>query len=371
MTRTRRGSAALVVAVALLVQPPSAPGQGRGSAGAELASRAAAALDDGRFADALAGFEQAAAILPREAVVRVGAGVAAYRLGRLDEARAWMSEALRLDPRHVVAASVLGQVLYRMGLLSEAIAAYEGAATHAADDDRPELLATLAEWRAELQLHGRFYNAQGAHFSVMFEGPGDDVVARRVLELLEAAYWRVGSALNVYPARQVPVMLYTREQFRDLTRAPEWAAGVYDGRIRLPIQGALEQPLDLERILAHEFVHAVVASIGGDGVPAWLHEGLAGYFEPGGIAAAESQLAASPERVSWQRLGRSFRDLNVDEIGLAYAQSAVLVKRLIELRGAPALVALLKRLGDGTPLASALQQALFLREEDVAAMAIR
>ena len=41
---------------------------------------------------------------------------------------------------------------------------------------------------------------------------------------------------------------------------------------------------ELDRVLSHEFVHAVVAMLGGRTVPAWVNEGLATVLEPAGVA---------------------------------------------------------------------------------------
>ncbi|MEX0760024.1 MAG: hypothetical protein WD100_10630, partial [Tistlia sp.] len=39
---------------------------------------------------------------------------------------------------------------------------------------------------------------------------------------LNRAYWRICDVFGVFPPRSVPVMLYTREQFRDVTRSPQF-----------------------------------------------------------------------------------------------------------------------------------------------------
>ena len=47
--------------------------------------------------------------------------------------------------------------------------------------------------------------------------------------------------LGVYPPRaETPVVLYSREQFSDITRLAAWSAAAYDGRIRVPLGDALE-----------------------------------------------------------------------------------------------------------------------------------
>jgi hypothetical protein len=114
-------------------------------------------------------------------------------------------------------------------------------------------------------------------------------MARRAVEYLESAHSRVGSGLRVRPTSTITVVLYTL-QFHDITRAPAWAGGIYDGQIRVAVKGALSHPEDLERVLVHEFVHALVGQVGGRNVPFWLNEGLATALEPGGTEWAASML---------------------------------------------------------------------------------
>ena len=114
------------------------------------------------------------------------------------------------------------ETLYRQGRLQDAIATYEAALKHS---PREEVFARrLEEWKKEAELHRGLFESRGAHFSVLFQGPADENVARRALELLEAAYWRVGTALTAYPTQPIMAVLYTQEQFRDVTRSPDWAA---------------------------------------------------------------------------------------------------------------------------------------------------
>src|SRR5687768_17815699 len=55
-----------------------------------------------------------------------------------------------------------------------------------------------------------------------------------------------------YPSVALDVILYSNKQFQDITRAPAWAGGGYDGRIRLPIGGALKSPQVLDRVRSEE-----------------------------------------------------------------------------------------------------------------------
>jgi hypothetical protein len=205
-----------------------------------------------------------------------------------------------------------------------------------------------------------FFQSQGAHFTILFEGPQDYELAGRALEVLEAAYFRIGTALYTFPAGPITVVLYTQQQFRDITRAPAWAAGAYDGHIRIPIRGALARPEELERVLSHELVHAMIQAIAPAHVPTWLNEGLAVTFEANGVAAAQAQLAGSPHRLPFSRLSRNFEGLSGDDARLAYAQSAVIAQRLLDEGGGSGMLAILQDLAAGIAFERAYEQRLFL-----------
>ena len=311
-------------------------------------------LRAGRAADAARAFADALHAEPRDPSLHLGAGLAAHLLGQSTAARHALAQALALAPGYTAASLLLGEILYRGSDLDGAIRTYQEALGHA--PGHPRLTARLDEWRREAALHGGFFESQGAHFTVLFEGPADEELARRAVEMLEAAYWRVGTALYTFPEQVITVVLYTQEQFRDITRSPEWAAGLYDGRIRVPMRGALQRPAELERVLAHEFTHALVRSLAPAGVPAWLNEGLAVLFEPDGLTWAEAQLRNSRTRLSYDRLAAGFGALSGAEARVAYAQGAAAAHGLIELAGTPAVVGLLQDLAQGEPFAQAFER---------------
>ena len=176
-------------------------------------------------------FREAIAIDPRNPRLYLGAGTAAYLERRDTDAVEALDRALALDPRMTRARALLGQVLHRSGDLLAAIRTYEMLTTEAPDDK--EALASLERWRSEAELHNRMQQAIGQHFTVSFEGPEEAALATKALDSLERAYWRVGDTLGTSPARPIAVVLYSSEQFRDITRSPSWAAGAYDGTIRV------------------------------------------------------------------------------------------------------------------------------------------
>jgi len=351
-----------LVVACVTVAGTSPRAQSRTGDPVKLGQEGVTAIEERRFGDALDAFTQAAKLLPRDPSLAMGAGVAAFRLGQNEVAEQWFGQALKLDPAYTAASEWLGELQHHLGRVKEAISTYEAALKRA--PQATDLEERLADWRKEASLQDRFYESRGAHFSVLFEGPSDESLARRIVERLESEYFRVGTALTAYPTKPITVILYTTEQFRDITRTPAWTAAAYDGRIHVPIKGALAMPDQLDRVLSHEFVHAVVAMLGGRNVPVWLNEGLAVVYEDGGVDDAEQVLKRTTARPSLAKLHDSFANLSAADATLAYAFSAHAVQRMIDLRGPYAVVALLQDLARGAQFASAFQQRLAMRYED-------
>ena len=321
---------------------------------ADLGRAGWAAINAGHAAEAAATFDEALKKSPANPSLLLGAGVAAHLGGRPDDARRWLGDALRQDPTLTSASLLLGELLYRANDLAGAISVYEQALANAPQN--AQLAKKLEAWRAESDLHSRFGHRLGDHFTVLFEGPAEARLAERAVTLLEAAYWRIGTALNTYPVDVITVVLYTREQFRYITQSPAWAGGLFDGRIRLPVQGALQNPAEFERVLTHEFTHALIRSVAPRNVPQWLNEGLAVTFEGSNATERDARLRAANTRPALSSLEGSFASLDRPSAVLAYAQSAAAVQAMLDLGGPNAIAGLLVDLGRGLPFADAFER---------------
>ncbi len=353
--------------IALLVLTIFAPFALTGSAAqqrsaAQLSKAGWDALNAGRIQDAATAFDEALRAGPQTSSTLLGAGVAARLQGRTDDVRRLLVDALKIEPSLTAASLLLGSVLYQSGDLDGAIDTYQRAL--AFRPNHPQLTKQLEAWRKESDLHSGFRQTLGDHFTVMFEGPAEADLASRAVALLEADYWRIGTALSIYPSGVTTVILYTREQFHDITRSPSWAGGAFDGRIRMPVQGALQNRAEFERVLAHEFTHALIQSVAARGVPTWLHEGLADCFDGSDVRKKEQQIRQSEARVPLSRLEGSFDGLTTKEATLAYAQSAVAVHQLLEDPGLLAIANLLTDLGRGVPFAEAFERNMLISYDE-------
>jgi tetratricopeptide (TPR) repeat protein len=285
------------------------------------------ALDAGDAAGAARLFAEALTQRPDEPVLLFGASVAAQLQERSAEAKPKLQRALTLNPRFTPASMLLGEILYREGDLDQAIKTYETALTQAPGN--PELTSRLQAWKREADVHNSLIERRQDRFRVLFEGRTDAQLAARTTDSLMRSFWRIGQELRAYPSDPIVVILYTEKQFRDITRAPEWSDGLYDGRIRLPVAGASPTAALFDNVAAHELTHAMIASIAPRGVPSWLHEGLAQHFEGANVQAAKRRMSAFRQRIPLNKLESTFNGLNAAGAVLAYDESLLAVEAII------------------------------------------
>jgi tetratricopeptide (TPR) repeat protein len=304
-----------------------------------------AAIRAGRAQEAADAFKAAIALDVKNPRLHFGAGLAAFLQRRDADAKSALEQALALDPRFTVARAQLAQVLRRQQDFQGAINLYETIVVERPDDAAAR--DTLARWKRERDLHDRMRLAVGDHFTVSFEGPEDAEMASKALESLDRAFWRISDVLGAFPAKSIPVVLYSGEQFRDITRSPSWAAGAYDGTIRVPMRGALARSEELDRVLAHEFAHALIRTLSARTIPTWLNEGLAAALEGDDLGWAQRIAAQVRVAPSLTQLAAPFARLSGGDAQVAYAASALAARRLLDEAGGAAVANLLRDLGDG------------------------
>jgi tetratricopeptide (TPR) repeat protein len=304
-----------------------------------------AAIRAGNGQVAVEAFRAAITLDPKNASLRLGAGTAEFVLRHDPEAKTLLEQALDLDPRLTRARAQLAQVVKRQGDLQEAIRLYELVAVEVPDD--AAVRETLERWKRERELHDRMRLEVGDHFTVSFEGAEDAAMAAQAIESLNRAFWRIGDVFGTYPPRSIPVVLYSGEQFRDITRSPQWAAAAFDGTIRVPMRGAGDKGEDLDRVLAHEFSHALIRSLATRGLPTWLNEGLASVLESDNLGWADATISKAPRVPSLTALAAPFAKMSGADAQVAYAASALAARRLLDEAGGAAVANLLRDLGDG------------------------
>ncbi len=166
----------------------------------------------------------------------------------------------------------------------------------------------------------------------------------RVLETLESAYDRLEQQLSLRPPRRMDVVIYDPQIFDHHFAAMFRfrAAGFYSGTIH--VRGDVLLDAALIRTLHHELVHAAFdATAPSLLLPAWLNEGVAGWFEARAVgkhrlSAGEfrvlSRFAQSGQLFAFGQLSDgSFAHLNAESARIAYLQSYAFIEFLTREHG--------------------------------------
>jgi tetratricopeptide (TPR) repeat protein len=309
------------------------------------------ALEKGDVDRAARSFAEALTIQPNDPVLLLGAGASAHGQGKPKQAMAHLQRALEMDPRLATATRLLGHIAYQEGEVDLAIRTYEKALKLGPD---AVLSSELAAWRKDADAHHMFEERRFDRFRVQFEGRAEEALASQATTVLNEAFWRIGKKLGAYPADTIITILYTEKQFRDITRAPEWSGGQYDGRIRIPVAGATRDPRLFEEVLTHELTHAMLASLAPRGIPTWLNEGLAQYFDGSDPEAARGRMQVFGGSMPLSKLEGSFQQMTGAQAQVAYDESLLAVTVLFDRPGF-GWTHLLQALREGQPFYRAIE----------------
>ena len=275
-----------------------------------------------------------------------GEALTLYTQGKYSEAASLLDQALGIDPQNSDVYLLLGKAYYADGRLDEAVDALQRSLESGGGEN---VSGFLDKVRSERQIEADMREEYRGHFQLSFEdGEHASSIASEILETLEDAYLEVGSDLAYYPDIRVPVLLYKHRDYANVTRSPDWAGAVYDGKIRLPLAGVQAVDKRLVAILYHEYMHVMVHFMAGRNVPVWLNEGLAEIAGRRINPTPQADLTAaavSGQLLDWQILASPFSGLADDRIALAYEQSYSLASFMVESYGWHNMRELLETLG--------------------------
>jgi len=307
-----------------------------------------------------AGDASAAMRLLRTVLARDARQVAAWQglaeaqmaMGDTAGARGSASRAASLDERDPRSFVLLGDAQVAAGDRPAAMDAYRRSLVLRPDAGVERKLAALATAPPTSR----------AQFRLRYDGGVNEALGTAVLEVLAGAYDNYASRLHFRPDDSITVVLELGTSLQD-PRAPEWAAGLNDGTIHVPLRGMERLSVPLIAVLRHELAHSFIRARTGGNCPTWLQEGIAQWLEGGDPHREDAVVAAAARKgrlIPLLTLEGPFQSLPPEQVGLAYAESLSAVAHIARTRGEGAIVRLLAGLGDRLPAEEALPVALAL-----------
>ena len=276
----------------------------------------------------------------------------AYKQHQLSQAFQRAQDAIALNPEQAHSHALLGEIYYSRQQLKEAKAAWERAV--ALDPSLQEVQGRLAQVSEELPVESKFERLSQAYFDLRYEEQLRRPVGFDIRDALLSARRRVGGDFAYWPKYKLVVLIYSAEQFRALRQeTPEWVAGQFDGKIRVPLPGAQMNTAMVTQILFHEYTHALIHDLAKGRCPSWLNEGLAEYEGRSQLRGAVPRLAKAAQEnrlVPWLELSDHISTaLPAEDVGLAYEESYSAVAYLVERFSFWRIRRVLKAIGDGQP----------------------
>ena len=263
-----------------------------------------------------------------------------------ETANAYGSEANPAEMYHII-----GKAHYFREDMGKAIETFQKALTIR---DDPNIRASLSKALGEAQTAGGFTSRRLAHFIVRYQGGTMEDTGRMVIDTMDRSYATLVSLFGFEPSERVVVILYSRRDYRDLG-GPHWSAGLFDGKIRVPVRGLERLDEHIKTTLHHELAHAFIHAKAGESAPRWLHEGLAEYVE--GTRTEENGKLLARVINSGQSFNQCLPTARCD-VRLFYPAAASIVDYMIQKRGMGGIRDLLSALGDGDDIDQSLNRVI-------------
>jgi len=326
-------------------------------------------LSRGDLEHALSDERTAVTYAPDEPALLMNVAYIYLRRNEYKQSLDYLERAKRLEPEEPDVAKLAGWAYYGLNKLDQAVAEWKRAlALHPEKELQAALEAALRDKKEEES----YKENESSHFKLKYNGSAEPALARDVLRALEMHFSAIESELNYTPPEAIGVVLYTEQAFMDITRAPAWAGALYDGRIRVPVQGLTSVNAELSRSLKHELTHSFIAQktqsacMGLKGsctgrVPTWVHEGLAQWMEGSRSeenAAVLVQVYDKKLSISLGQLEGGWTRFDRETAHYAYAWALANVEYIIQTDGMGDIERILDRISAGMATEQALREVL-------------
>jgi tetratricopeptide (TPR) repeat protein len=264
------------------------------------------------------------------------------------------------DPKNPDIPLLLGSAYYAMNDLDQAIREWNQARDI---QENPSVRAAVEKAQRERDWSGGYQELRSQHFLLRYDEADVKALGNEVVSKLEDIFQELEQDLDIYPRETITVLLYSNKAFRDITRSPDWAGAVNDGKLRIPVSGLQSVTPELASVLKHELTHSFIRQETLGRCPQWFNEGLAQLEEGSKTESFGAELArfmASGETPPYSTLEGSFMNLPGLRAKQAYVKSLAALEYLRETYGMVEIRQMLKLMATKPTFSSILQQELQL-----------
>jgi len=258
------------------------------------------------------------------------------------------------DPRDAAVYAEVGDRLAAAHRMEGAAAAWDLYRRSGGSD--PSVLARLERARRELTATPGQRSLASDKFTIFADEAVPAADLARIETALSREYDRQAELFGAPLRGPQVVVVHAGRRYFSLISIPDWVSGVFDGKIRVSLDGAKPFAPQAESVLSHELAHAFIRQVSGGRAPGWLHEGLAQWCSGRRISRAEFRRELGTARPrSLSEMENLAADLDPQRARANYAEALGLVEYLIERRGEGSVFCLVRDLGTGDALADALR----------------
>jgi tetratricopeptide (TPR) repeat protein len=310
-------------------------------------------------------YRQALIYAPQNNALLLNLAVLYLRENQFSAALDPLERARRATPDSPDVAKLMGWAYYGSNKTDQAIEEWKRSERLRPD---PNVEQALQKVERDKAAEESYREGETAHFDLKYYGGAAPELASDILRSLEDDFRDIESQLNYTPPEPIAVILYTQQSFADITRAPGWVGALYDGRLRIPVQGLTHVTPELAHVLKHELTHCFVGQKSRARAPTWLQEGVAQYMEgrrSASIAGALVETAAQGQVPTWESMEGSWMSLSAGSAELAYAWSLAVVESIIDAGGMSDIARLLDRMATSPSAEAAVQETLHSNYADL------
>jgi hypothetical protein len=323
-------------------------------------------VSQGNLDRALEYYKRALSFAPENADLLLDSAYMHLRRSEYREALDDLERARHAAPDSADVAKLTGWAYYGLNRLDDAVSEWKRAWQLRPDAEVQHALEKAERDAAE---EASYRENESAHFILRFNGDATPALAREVLQTLETHFSDIKSELDYTPPEPIAVVLYTSQQFSDITRTPSWVGALNDGRIRVPVDGLSGMTDELSRVLKHELTHSFITQKTRGHCPVWVQEGVAQYIEGRRSTHAAKGLVYAYDQhmdLSLASYEGVWLNLEASDAAEAYAWSLAAVEAIIDIGGMRDISSLLDRLAANSTTENALLDVLGMNYEQLA-----